>query len=94
VGRFGSAQARRLRERFASTLDTLAESPLIGQTKEELAPPGRALRYFVMMKIFIIVYEPTDDSLRVVRLLHGARDLASELDRDDDDGGPRDRPSA
>ena len=94
VERFGSAQARRLRDRFESTLDTLAESPLIGQTNEELDPPGRSFRYFVMMKTFIIVYQPTDEGIRVVRLLHGARNLASELDRDDDDDAPRDQPSA
>jgi hypothetical protein len=34
------------------------------------------------MKSFIIVYEPTDDGIRVARLLHGARYLAAELDRD------------
>jgi hypothetical protein len=34
------------------------------------------------MKSFIIVYEPTDDGIRVARLLHGARNLAIELDRD------------
>ena len=34
------------------------------------------------MKSFIIVYEPVDDGIRVVRLLHGARDLAAELSSD------------
>ena len=85
--RFGLGQARRLRDQFQATLNNLAESPLIGRTYEELDPPGRSLRYFVMMKSFIIVYEPTDDGIRVARLLHGARHLAAELDRDagDDD---------
>jgi len=87
VERFGIAQARRLRDRFQATLNSLAESPLIGRTNEELDPPGRTFRYFVVMKSFIIVYEPTDDGIRVARLLHGARNLAAELDRDagDDD---------
>lgn len=87
VERFGIAQARHLRDRFQTTLNSLAESPLIGRTNEELDPPGRTFRYFVVMKSFIIVYEPTDDGIRVARLLHGARNLAAELDRDagDDD---------
>ena len=29
-----------------------------------------------------LVYEPTDEGIRVARLLHGARNLAAELDRD------------
>ena len=87
VERFGIGRARRLRDQFQTTLNNLAESPLIGHTNEELDPPGRSFRYFVVMKRFIIVYEPTDDGIRVARLLHGARSLAAELDRDagDDD---------
>ena len=87
VERFGIGQARRLRDLFQTTLNNLAASPLIGRTNEELDPPGRSFRYFVVMKGFLIVYEPTDDGVRVARLLHGARNLAAELDRDagDDD---------
>ncbi|TDJ69151.1 MAG: type II toxin-antitoxin system RelE/ParE family toxin [Planctomycetota bacterium] len=87
VERFGIEQARRLRERFQATLNALAEPPLLGRTNEDLDPPGHSFRYFVVMKIFIIAYESTDNRIRVVRLLHGARNLAAELDRDagDDD---------
>jgi plasmid stabilization system protein ParE len=83
--RFGLEQALRLRGRFEATLRLLADSPHIGRTQAELDPPGRSLRYFVVMKIFVIVYESTDDEIRVVRLLHGARQLAEELDRDPGD---------
>lgn len=87
VERFGIEQVRRLRERFQATLNALAESPLLGRTNEDLDPPGHSFRYFVVMNTFIIVYESTDNGIRVVRLLHGARNLAAELDRDagDDD---------
>ena len=78
VDRFGFGQARRLRDQFQVTLNNLAESPLIGRTNEELDPPGRSFRYFVVMKSFILVYEPTGDGIRVARLLHGARRLAAE----------------
>ncbi len=85
--RFGIEQARRLRDRFQAVLSTLAETPLIGRTDEDLDPPGHRFRYSVVMKSFIIVYEPTDDGIRVARVLHGARNLAAEIDRDagDDD---------
>ena len=87
VERFGLGQARRLRDRFQATLNSLAESPLLGRTNEELDPLGRSFRYVVVMRSFIIAYEPTDDGIRVARILHGARNLAEELDRDagDDD---------
>ena len=82
VERFGLKQARRLRDHFEATLNTLAESPLIGRTKEELDPPARSFRYLVLMRRFIVVYEPMDDGTSVARILHGARNLVAELGRD------------
>jgi len=88
VERFGVVQARRLRDRFEAALNPLSESPFVGRPNEELDPPGHSFRYAVVMKIFIVVYEPTKDGIQVVRLLHGARNLAAELERDaGDDGG-------
>lgn len=80
--RFGVEQARRLRDRFEAALVSLAESRLTGRTRKELDPPGYTFRYFVVMRIFVIVYESTDDGIRVARLLHGARNLAAELARE------------
>jgi plasmid stabilization system protein ParE len=82
VERFGIQQARRLRARFEAAFNALAESPSIGSTKEELDPPGHRFRYYVVMKRFIIVCEPTSDGMRVARLLHGARNLAAALERE------------
>ncbi len=82
VDRFGIQQARRLRDRFEAALRALAESPLIGRGREELDPSGHTFRYLVVLKSFVIVYEPTEDGIRVARLLHGARNLAAELKRD------------
>jgi toxin ParE1/3/4 len=79
VKRFGVQQARRLRERFEATIAALAAAPHTGHRREDLDPPGRSFRYLSVLKTFIIVYEPTDDGIRVVRLLHGARNLAAEL---------------
>jgi toxin ParE1/3/4 len=79
---FGVQQARRLRDRFETALNVLAESPLLGRRRVELDPPDHTFRYLVVMKSFIIVYEPAEDGIRVARLLHGARNLAAELERD------------
>jgi plasmid stabilization system protein ParE len=82
VRRLGVEQARRLRQTFQAKIASLASAPMTGHRREDLDPPGRSFRYVTVMKSFIIVYEPADDGIRVVRLLHGARKLAAELDRD------------
>lgn len=85
IERFGLGQARRLRHRFEAALSQLADAPLVGSTNKELDPLGRSCRYFVLMKSFVIAYEPTLQGIRVVRILHGARNLAAELQRDHGD---------
>jgi toxin ParE1/3/4 len=90
VERFGLEQARRLRERFETTIHSLAEAPLIGHRRQDLDPPGRSFRYATVLKTFIIVYEPVDDGIRIVRLLHGARNLAEGIARDPGDEGQDD----
>ena len=85
VKRFGIQQARRLREQFEVALKTLADSPLMGRTNEDLDPPGHSFRYATVMGRFIVVYEPSENGIRVARILHGARHLPAELDRDDGD---------
>jgi len=49
----------------------MAESPLIGQAAEELAPQLRRLP----VGAYLIFYRPTDFGIEVVRVLHGARDI-------------------
>ncbi len=79
---FGVHQARRLRDQFHAALAALVDSPLLGRTNEDLDPEGRSFRYFVVSRVFVVVYEPRSQGIRVARLLHGARNLAAELDRD------------
>lgn len=88
VEQFGIGQARRLRENFERVLNTLADNPLIGTQREELDPPGHSFRYFVVMRLFLIAYQPTGTGIRVARILHGMRNLAAELDRDTWDDRP------
>jgi plasmid stabilization system protein ParE len=77
MARFGIQEARRLRERIEATMESHAVAPLTGHGREDLDPPGRSFRYVSGLKTFIIVYEPAGDGIRVVRLLHGVRDLAA-----------------
>lgn len=76
------SNARRLRERFEETIESPEKAPFIGHRRQDLDPPGRSFRNLAVLKSFIIVYEPVEDGIRIVRLLHGARNLAAELARD------------
>lgn len=87
VERFGLRQAQRLLDVFQVTVVRLAESRHLGRAKPELDPPGRSFLYFSMMRRFVIAYEPSDDGIRVARILHGARLIAEELDLDAGDDG-------
>ena len=86
VERFGIHQVRRLRANFERVLNILADTPTLGHLRDELAPPGHTFRYFVVLKRFIVVYEPTESGIRIARLLHGMRNLAAELERDAGEG--------
>ena len=85
VAEFGVEQARRLRDNFEATFILLVESPGLGRSRPELDPPGHSFRYLVVRRRFIVVYEETETGVRVARILHGARNLAAELDRDSGD---------
>jgi toxin ParE1/3/4 len=49
----------------------LAEQPLLGRSREELAPN---LRSFSLRR-YVIFYEVIPGGIAIVRVLHGARDL-------------------
>jgi toxin ParE1/3/4 len=49
----------------------LAEQPMLGRSREELAP---GLRSFPLGR-YVIFYEVIPDGIAIVRVLHGARDL-------------------
>ena len=52
-------------------LDTLAQTPQIGRLREELAPKLRSFP----VKNCIIFYEPLEDGIFIVRVLHTSRDI-------------------
>lgn len=80
--RFGHVQARRFRAQLREALERLAEAPLAGRPVPELSSQ---LRSWTLLGVFVVIYEPTTSGLRVARVLHGARNLATELDRDPGD---------
>ena len=52
-------------------VNLLAEQPMLGRSREELAP---GLRSFPFGR-YVIFYEVIPDGIAIVRVLHGARDL-------------------
>ena len=65
--------ADRLLERFQETFAILARHPSIGQARDELRP---GLRSF-SVRNYVVYFQFVEDRLRVVRVLHGARDVAT-----------------
>lgn len=86
VEHFGLDQAVRLRQRFQKVFASLVQAPFSAPRRPEYDPPGKTFRYCVALDRFIVVYEPTDCGIRVARVLHGARDLANVIRRDEGRG--------
>lgn len=59
--------------------DLLADSPLAGRVRKDVTL--LALRFWVVHPYsnYLVVYDPESKPLRVIRILHGARDLPSVL---------------
>ena len=73
--------ARRFRVQVESTFARLLNSPAIGTSYEPEDPTYGELRHFPIAKFpkYLAFYRPVADGIEVVRVLHGARDVASIL---------------
>jgi len=71
--------ADRVEAAIFRSCDLLADSPLAGRTRKDLT--SLPLRFWVVSPYsnYLIVYDPESNPLRVIRILHGARDLPSIL---------------
>ncbi|WP_242097800.1 MULTISPECIES: type II toxin-antitoxin system RelE/ParE family toxin [unclassified Sphingomonas] len=66
------AFADALLERIDAKLRLLAANPRLGRERPEL---GNGLRSFTVGN-YVLYYRPIDGGMELVRLLHGARDVA------------------
>ncbi len=73
--------AERVEAAIFRSCDFLADRPLAGRTRKDLTP--LALRFWVVQPYsnYLIVYEPEAAPLRIIRILHAARDLPPLLSR-------------
>ena len=63
-----------LLDRLDRALSMLAENPLAGRERAELA---QDIRSFPVGN-YVIFYTPTKDGIEVIRLLHGSRDVGPD----------------
>jgi toxin ParE1/3/4 len=73
VAQGGEARADQFLDKILNQCRQLAEFPRMGRARENLAPN---LRSFPVKK-YVIFYRPVDDTIEIVRILHGARDIES-----------------
>lgn len=83
VAHFGLDQSQRLRDAFAAALSNLQRMPGAGRARPEISPAGRPFRSVVVLGAFLVIYEVAEDTIQVARILHAARDLPSEILRDE-----------
>jgi toxin ParE1/3/4 len=67
--------ADRLLDEMDETLRLLSSAPGLGRARDDIVP---GLRYFPIGN-YLILYEALPDGITVVRLVHGARQLAQLL---------------
>ncbi len=65
--------ADRFEADFEGKCRILAQFPMMGRARPELTP---SLRSFAINP-YVIFYEPLDDGVRIVRVIHGSRDISS-----------------
>jgi plasmid stabilization system protein ParE len=71
--------AERVEAAIFRACDLLTDSPFAGSTRTDLTP--LPVRFWVVQPYskYLIVYDPSKHPLRVIRILHAARDLPSVL---------------
>jgi toxin ParE1/3/4 len=68
--------AQKLKLRIAKSLQLIIARPLLGRSRNTLHPK---LRSYVIQP-YVLFYVPTEDGIRIVRFLHGSRDIETMFD--------------
>ena len=79
IGEENPESANRVEESILAACRTLAESPFIGVMREDLT--RLPVRFWLVQPFpnYFIVYDPASEPLRIIRILHGARNIPSLL---------------
>lgn len=71
--------AIRFVDAFKSSVDLISRTPAIGRIRPDLGTPETHSWRIKGFRNFLIFYEALPDRVRLLRVLHGARDLQTEL---------------
>ena len=70
------AAARRIYDGIIHRINNLARQPLTGRTRDDDLLPG--LRSSAV-DAYIIIFRPIDDTVEILRVLHGSRDIGKAV---------------
>lgn len=73
VARFSATNAARLVQRLQQVCRLLAQFPHMGTARDDL----RSEMFAFAEENYVIFYEAADDGVRILRVLHGSRNLSS-----------------
>ena len=79
LARRNEAAADRLLDQVLERAPLHAQFPLMGRPRDDLVP---GLRSFVVSS-YVIFYRPIGDTIEVLRVLHGSRDIESIMKPED-----------
>ena len=72
VAQDNPAAADRVEQEIQEAIEKLAKNPNFGHFRDDIAP--RQYRFYRVFS-YLIIYRIVEDTLIVVRVIHGARDL-------------------
>src|SRR5262245_25679340 len=73
--RAGARLAQSYIDRIDTLFDMLSEFPGLGAPRPELGPSVRSTGIWP----YVILYQASDDSLHILRIVHGRRNITSEI---------------
>ena len=71
--------ADRLEADIFDACQRVAQKPDLGHFRRDLT--DKLVRFFAVRGTYLIVYDPDSSPLEVLRVLHGARDVPTELEK-------------
>jgi toxin ParE1/3/4 len=71
---YSERAAQRLTDAVVETYDTLVEFPLLGPACDQIKP---GWRFFSVDGNYLIFYRVTDESVDILHVVHGMRDLVN-----------------
>lgn len=71
------AAARRFIRKLRDTMAKIAQFPAMGHLRDDLAP--QPIRFWPVGRYVIVYRQAEDQPVEIVRVLHGARDVAALL---------------